>query len=118
MRRVAQHAPELAAARPVGPLPGAKREILAFPRPEPLARPVVGLGEPVGGIGPCRGQCRILPGRGHPGDELSQPEAASLADRGEPLAVAPEIEGDLVWLADPVAHGDRGHGQNGSIYAA
>jgi hypothetical protein len=78
----------------------------------------VGLGEPVGGIGPRRGLRGIRESRGHPVGELGEPEPAPLADRREQLPAAPQIQGDLVWLADPVAHGDRNDGQNGSIYTA
>jgi hypothetical protein len=134
LRAGPEQAPHLAAAR----------QIDAFSRPEGEVLPLAGLetgtgpcgaglwgtglwgtaarhgrqGEPVSGIRPSRSLLGISDGRLYLRGQRGQLVPAALSDGRERLLVEHQPQGDLVWLACPVAARDRRHAKQRAIYAA
>jgi hypothetical protein len=119
-RARAQHAPQLAAARQVGSVTGAEREVLGLAGQVPgrmqagwIQRGTAGRRwEPVVWVRPRRRLLRVVTCPVEPVRQLRKLVAAPLADRRERYRVPGQAQGDLIRLACPVTACDRGHGQH------
>jgi hypothetical protein len=115
-----QYASQLAAARQVGPVAGAEREV--FRLTGQAARAVLHRclrrsGEAVVGIRPFGCLAGI---RSRPGDPLSQQREqvpAALPHGRERHGIPGQVQRDLERAPGPVPAGDGRHGQHGAIYA-
>jgi hypothetical protein len=119
-RAGAQHAPQLAGARQVGPVTRAEREVLGLAReiaaqmagPGRRARRVRGPGEAVVWIGPRGGLARIEPGVGELAGELRELVTAPLADGRKRDRVPGQAQRDLERLPGAIAARHCSHSQH------
>jgi hypothetical protein len=112
-----QHAPELARAWQVCPVPGPQREVLMLARQVAGFRTAARRREPVVRVGPRGSLLGIEAGGSYPPGQLGKLIAAALADGRERHRVPCQVERDLVRLPRFIPAGHGLHGQHGTIDA-